>query len=336
VGKPMNIEQQSYDLEVIAGACSSDLDNRDQVFEIADMRVRNQQGETQRGVFGVRNVRLKSRTALGEDDEMGMDLPTLRPQIDKGSAILDMTPPSVEAAREIVAQTDLLVATEIMMPDIQIPHYENKIPKDKLLLWTPAVDQLGWHVMQMTKYAKRQGWHIGIKNGKTLGSTLAEANDPNRTELIELEKVWKGLTTYAEGLDRSQLILIHRGVLVPERDKFRNALVHEVARRVKHAVPGVKLYLDPSHSYGPKLRHEIVSGTIDAMKMMDGNTHLYDGILIESGVSKTDTDQHITLDELQVLLEDLAKFRRLREPTPSAQKTSVTIYPPVNSESAVV
>jgi hypothetical protein len=332
----MSIEQQQYDLEVITGACSISPENRHEVDEIASIRVKNIKGEMIRPIYGVRDVGLKSRTELGGEDDMGMDYPTLKPQIEKGRAILELTPPSVEMASQIVAETDLLIATEIMMPDIQIPHFVGKVPQDKLLLWSPAVDQLGWHMLQMVQYAQKHQWHIGIKNGKTLGSRLDYANDPARQDSIELERTWAGLASYAKDLKGDQLVLIHRGVEDPDKGDFRSALVDEVARRVKHKVGRGRLFFDPSHSFGPKLRDNIIEGTIKAMLMRDGNGFLYDGILIEAGHSKTDTKQHITLDELRCLVEELSKFRNLRQPTTSRLGTSVTIYPSVNSESAVI
>ena len=47
--------------------------------------------------------------------------------------------------------------------------------------------------------------------------------------------------------------------------------------------------------------------------MSDGS-YLYDGALIEVGTSTTDTEQHITLMELQDLCDAVAKFREIREP----------------------
>ena len=74
------------------------------------------------------------------------------------------------------------------------------------------------------------------------------------------------------------------------------------------------MYFDPSHSYGPKLRDQIVEGTIEAMAMRDGQDFLYNGILIETGTSKTDTNQHISLEELEAMTKELGTFRNLRTP----------------------
>jgi hypothetical protein len=46
------------------------------------------------------------------------------------------------------------------------------------------------------------------------------------------------------------------------------------------------------------------------MKIDDKN-YLYDGILIEAGNSETDTEQHITINELKILCKELSKFREL-------------------------
>lgn len=46
----------------------------------------------------------------------------------------------------------------------------------------------------------------------------------------------------------------------------------------------------------------------------DKNHFLYDGILIEVGNSKSDTHQHISVDELKYLTQELSKFRDLVSP----------------------
>jgi 3-deoxy-D-arabino-heptulosonate 7-phosphate (DAHP) synthase len=82
--------------------------------------------------------------------------------------------------------------------------------------------------------------------------------------------------------------------------------------RTKMRAKGVKLYFDPSHSLGPKMRDEIVNETVEAMKMkIDENNYLYDGVLIEVGTAKCDTHQHITVKELQELVDRLGEFRTL-------------------------
>ena len=337
-GKNMTIEQNNFDLEVIAGPCSINPENIGDIYEIADIRVRNQAGEWIRGISGTRIVGLKSRTTLSENaSEMGMDYPVLHEQMYiVGQPNLDRTPPSVPIAQQINKDTDLLIATEVMVPHVQAPHYVGKIPKGKLLLWNPAVDQLGWHVGQNAAFARQHGWLVGIKNGKTLGTTLAHANSPERVTEIELERTWAGLATFANGLG-GRLILIHRGVEDPEKGDFRSALVHEVARRVKRKVPSARLFFDPSHSYGPKLRDQIVEKTVEAMRMEEGSGFLYDGILIEAGHSETDAKQHITINELRCMAEDLSKFRKLKVPLPSqSAHTSTVIYPAANPGSTML
>lgn len=313
---PMTIEQRNFNLEVFAGPCSVNRDNIRDIYDIADIQVRSQNGELQRAITGTRVVGLKSRTALSVNPEdMGIDYPILEEQVlIVGRAVLEQTPPSVAIAAQVVADTDLVVATEVMMPEIQVPHYVGKIPPGKLLLWNPSVDQLGWHMLQMASLANKNGWMVGIKNGKTLGSTLAQAKDETRPTPVKLERTWAGLATFAKGMD-GRIVLIHRGVEDPEKGEFRSALVHEVARRVKRSVSSAKLFFDPSHSCGPALRDHIVPITIEAMRMPEGNGFLYDGILVEAGHATTDTKQHITVDELRCMVEDLSRFRVLKIPT---------------------
>ena len=89
--------------------------------------------------------------------------------------------------------------------------------------------------------------------------------------------------------------------------------MHESAKQMKEK--GFQVFFDPSHSFGPALRDEIVQGTIDAMKLKtDDGMNIYDGVLIEVGTSITDTEQHITLPELQKMCNQLSEFRDLVSP----------------------
>jgi 3-deoxy-D-arabino-heptulosonate 7-phosphate (DAHP) synthase len=291
-------------LEIIAGPCSVDHKNIDEIREIADMG----------NVSGVRVVGLKSRTDLDPTGKgMGIDFDAYQERkrrLKQGISAKNVVPPSVEYAAELTNNYGVRVATQVMNPHVQVPAYIGRIPENQLLLWQPSVMQLGWPVEDLAEYAEENGWAVGIKNGKALGSTLAEAEHPDTTG-TSMEKAWKGLAAYAN--KGQEIILIHRGVDVPEKGDYRNALVHEATRRVK-AATGKPAFYDPSHSLGEKMRHQIVEETIKTMHMKDGREFLYDGILIETGTSQTDTNQHITLQELSDMAEELAKFRDLRTP----------------------
>jgi 3-deoxy-D-arabino-heptulosonate 7-phosphate (DAHP) synthase len=170
-----------------------------------------------------------------------------------------------------------------------------------LLIWNPAVNQLGWPMLDMSLYAKKNHWLLGIKNGKW----------------HSMEKTWLGLSRYnlfSPEETKNQLVFIHRGVESVDKGDFRSLPVHEVAKKIKLST-GAKIFFDPSHSYGPKLRDRIVEGTVEAMGIKSSdNSYLYDGILIEVGTSITDTAQHISVAELDELCWRLAKFRNLQSP----------------------
>jgi 3-deoxy-D-arabino-heptulosonate 7-phosphate (DAHP) synthase len=105
--------------------------------------------------------------------------------------------------------------------------------------------------------------------------------------------------------------MIHRGVDVVGKGKFRHLPVHDSAEKVKKMTK-VKMFFDPSHSLGRFLRDQIVDQTILAMHMKTTEgEYLYDGILIEVGTSITDTEQHITVEELQTLCNEIIKFREI-------------------------
>lgn len=305
-------------LHIIAGPCSIDDGNIREIYEIADIKANTLAGKASRAIFGTRVVGLKSRTALSASgDGMGIDYAVFIENIQRlmnGGCIADLeVPPSVVMAQRIIKETGMLVASEIMAPIIQLPLYEQMLPMDMFMPWNAAVDQLGWNISQMAEYARRNRWNIGLKNPKWVGEPLESVNTSSQTVETTMEKTWKGLVWYA-GKIPGELILIHRGVDVSEKGNHRNVPVHEIARRVKRET-GAKLYFDPSHAYGAKMRDAIVPETVKAMQMKepDGG-YLYSGILIEVGTSQTDTDQHISVVELTELVQELAAFRDLVPP----------------------
>ncbi|GIW67104.1 MAG: hypothetical protein KatS3mg095_1002 [Candidatus Parcubacteria bacterium] len=300
---------RNKNLKIIAGPCSVSKNNIKDIYEIADLKINNQ-----RVIWGLRVVGLKSRTNFVKDGKgMGMDFKdyvnSLRKIIrNKNFKYLKIFN-SVKLAQKIYQDTKLLLATEIIDPLIQPALYEKIIPADKLLLWNPAVSQLGWPIWVMSQYIKRNRWYLGLKNPKWVGDYLKNVNNLHYQERTTMEKTWEGLVSYAD-LPRERIILIHRGVDVAEKKNYRNAPVHYLAWKVKkHS--GCLLFFDPSHSHGPQMREKILPATIKAMKMMIDNEYLYDGILIEVGNSETDTEQHITLKELRILCYELSKFRKL-------------------------
>jgi hypothetical protein len=228
-----------------------------------------------------------------------------------------ITPPSVDIAHEVHTKTQMLIATEVMSPLIQLPHYRGRIPAGALMPWNPAVEQLGWPILATATIAAENDWYVGIKNGKWIGDHIHRANAKDYTGTTTMEKTWAGLTTYAQKVNK-KTVLIHRGVDVPEKGDYRNAPVHTIAKRVKQKT-GAKLYFDPSHAHGPKMKQQISYAIIDAMQLtLEDGSALYDGILVETGTSSTDTDQHISIDELRSLVSELARFRTIISRSPSS------------------
>ncbi|MBD3329794.1 hypothetical protein GF357_04855 [Candidatus Dojkabacteria bacterium] len=301
---------KNKELRIVAGPCSVDESNLDQIYEISEIKV-----DKKRAVWGTRVVGLKSRTALNKSgDGMGMDYDILMKNNDKllagASADSFEIAPSMKLAEKIVRETDLLVATEVMMPHIQMPLLERVISANKLLAWSPSVNQLGWPLMQTSQYAARNDWWLGIKNGKWIGIPVSDASEKNSDIMSPVERCWEGLSKYAQN-DKEKTVLIHRGFLAADRRDYRAMPIHELAARVKKR-SGLKLFFDPSHSYGPNLRDKIVDDVVKLLsRKFDDGEFLYDGILIEVGDSITDTDQHISVDELRGLIEKLSEIRTL-------------------------
>lgn len=315
---------------IIAGPCSVDEKNVSEIREISRIEVTDLKGKKKRAVAGTRIVGLKSRTELSLDGSgMGMDYEAYTHNmailLNGGSIEEFEVLPSALIAAEIAKETDMIIATEVMNPIIQLPSYIGRVGRGKLLPWNPAVTQLGWHVEQMAAFARRHGWHIGLKNGKWIGDHLHTSDKEEYAGQTTMEKAWIGLVKYAGELEHD-IILIHRGVDVPGKGNYRNAPVHTIAKRVKKDT-GVKLYFDPSHSYGPKMRDSIPQAVIDAMKMkLDENQYVYDGVLIETGTSATDTDQHITVAELRDITREIATFRELASPIKNTKVSKKVSY----------
>ena len=303
-------------ITIIAGPCSIDEDNAKQLFDIANIEVKNGDGKMQKAIAGVRIVGLKSRTTLEDQKEsMGIDYEFFKQNFDvlmsKRKSKLKC-PPSVEIASEIHKKTGMIVASEIMSPIVQLPLYEKHIKGGKLILWNPSVNQLGWQMFEMGQFAKKNTWKIALKNGKWLPCDQVEADSPFRTESTDIEKAWQGLAKYTR-LKNEDIIYIHRGFDIATKGNYRNLPLHNLAARMKQNT-GAKMFFDPSHSFGPKMRNHILQGTVDAMLLKNRDGHyIYDGILIEAGTSQTDTAQHITLDELRALTQKLVRTRPLAE-----------------------
>lgn len=303
-------------LTIIAGPCSVSENSHEQLLDIAHVTFPDTTGVKQSAIWGVRVVGLKSRTALDPTGNgMGIDFPVYLRNLTRfmegqGTETFEI-PPSVRMGEEIIAKTGLTVATEIVDPMIQLPPYEQAIFENKLLVWNPAVNQLGHPTFTMGRYAVKNNWYHGIKNGKWLGDVPASG-------MSSMEKCWAGLVSYAIGGDpdahKDKVVMIHRGVDVAGKENFRNLPVHDAAERVKANV-SVKLFFDPSHSFGPLLRDRIVDETVQALKLKtQTGTYLYDGLLIEVGDSITDTGQHITISELADLCQKISEFRTIQSP----------------------
>ncbi len=299
------------DLTIYAGPCSVDEHNLEEIYQIAEVA-----SNGKKAITGTRVVGLKSRTELMKSStDMGMDLEAVASNLEilaRGGSHNDFSQlPSIDLAAKIHRDTGLNIATETLLPHVQLPLFAREFAHGGLMPWNPAVNQLGWSLAEMAVYARENNWDVGIKNGKWIGDKLPDADSADYAGQTPIEKVWAGLVKYV-GEIRGDVVLIHRGLDVPEKGNYRNLPVHNIARRTKLA-SGAKLFFDPSHSYGPKMRGDIVDATVEAMRMQtpDGD-YLYDGILIEAGTSKTDTEQHITLGELQEMCERLSEFRTLK------------------------
>ena len=300
-------------LHIIAGPCSVDYNNLKEILEIGSLEVTNLEGKNQLAICGTRVVGLKSRTEFEPETQwIGLDLEawlTNMNLLTTGHTSRDfVVPPSVILAKQIWNETKMLIATEVCHASTQLPVIEKEFANLPHLIWNCAVMQLGHPVLEMGIYAKRNSWIVGNKNGKWLDMDYQKVETADFVGQTSMEKTWLGLGVYARTENR---ILISRGVDMPKHSQYRNVPLHFTAIRSKIA-SGKKMFFDPSHIYGPKMKAEIVRKTINAMKLkMPDGSYLYDGILVETGTAKSDTGQHITVSELGQMAQQIANFRPL-------------------------
>jgi hypothetical protein len=317
---------KNSEVKIFAGPDSLDDFNLEEVYKMAELKA-----DGKPALYGARTVGLKSRTNFDKENTdkgfMGFDFEAIMQNFNifgHGGNADDLVPlPTIEMAEKLYQDTGLIPSSEIMLPAIQLACIKKSFAEDPFLVWNSAVDQLGWHIRQMAGFAEEHGWMVGLKNGKWLGEEYKRAEKADFAGKTSIETVWDGLVNYASIAD--EVILIQRGCDLPAKGEYRNLPIHYTALRTKkrHQDKNVSLYFDPSHSLGPKMRDQIVDKTVEAMQMkMDEEHYLYDGILIEVGTAKCDTHQHITVAELQELIDRIAEFRTLsgRRARVSAQK----------------
>ncbi|HNQ31134.1 MAG TPA: hypothetical protein PKG71_00195 [Candidatus Woesebacteria bacterium] len=318
----MLTEIQNAPCTIIAGPCSISDAGMQAIYDIARIRVRNPDGEMVNGVCATRDVGLKSRSRRDPSGNgMGIDWDTYernaRTLIMGGFANHLEIPPSVIMAGTIYERTGLAITTEICDPHVQLPPLSRMLGHAPVMIWGPSVNALGHHYMTMGAYAaKHPRWLVGIKNPKWLGDCpLATAQDTQNARTSSMEETWAHLESWT-ALPIEKHVFIQRGVEVEGKGKNRNAPLHAAAVRLKRRYPQARIYFDPSHSLGPKRRDRIVDATIEAMlmRMPDDSGYAYDGALIEAGPSETDTQQHISVDEVAKICEAVGRERPLVQP----------------------
>lgn len=291
-------------IKIISGPCSIDNLNKSEIFESLKISFSGKPA-----LYGVRVVGLKSRTSFDPVNQfIGIDVDVYLENLEilLNNSFNFKIAPSIEISNEIHSMYgDIYTATEIVDPWLQCLNLSRFSFSNKVIIWNPAVMHLGFPIKVMTKFAQKNKWIVGLKNGKNIGSSIESSEILN--EETSMDKSWAGLLSYAN----DSAFFIHRGVEIKNTEGFRNLPVHKLCERVKRKTEK-EFFFDPSHICGPKKRSDILDITIDAMKMrIESGEYLYDGILVETGTSKSDTEQHITISELENLISKLSKFRKL-------------------------
>ncbi len=202
--------------------------------------------------------------------------------------------PSVLLAKSLQDQyAQLLIATEVIEPMIQMPQLKKHLKPGSVLVWTPSSDALG---ASKSMYRQLPLAHnvLAIKNPKWLGIHPDNVTEENVMALPGV-KAMIGCMQWA-----NSKTLIHRGFELEEKDGHRAKPVHSVFSKLKRLNPDLNLIFDPSHSLGPSRRDQIVDESIRAIV-----DHGYHGLLIEASTATTDINQHISTDEMLVIMNRL-------------------------------
>lgn len=324
-------------MRIVHGPCQTSTRREvDYLKDSATATVTNQNGISVPVAYGLRFCVEKSRTNLSPD-RSGMGV--VYEQWERYSKQLIhatlhggvMPPiPVTEAAlwaEEIQAQSGITLAMEIM-DWVHASLFVGHIQPGLGMLWTPSVMNLGEPAQMEAEVAGENNWIFGIKNGKWYPRTLP--NKDGEVKVTSLEKTQAGMGTYAVGVTHlpKELVLIQRGMDVPEKGLHRNLHDHQSARLAKQLLEDllekqgihvpVACAFDPSHVKGGELIHEIVPSAIEASTLLDlKGKPLYNMLLIESmekggEIPKSDADQHITGDDVQLLATAIAQLRPIQ------------------------
>lgn len=309
-------------LQVIAGHCSfsNEPGQLGELHTIANIHVPTISGSHQRGVHSVRFVTLKSCTNANNPG-IGIDAPAVSYIIAHPDQKETIDLPGIKMAAQFAKEEGVGIGAEIMIPHIQMPQYEGRLAGiASLFPWIPSSVILGWVAQEMDFWCQRTGWTLGIKNPKWLGSTLAEAEDPSSDIMTSMQRSWEGMETFTSA--ETDTVFINRGVDVPEKGTHRNAVTHDIARRIKRNKPHRRMGIDLNHACGLNHRDEIAPllvqallMTVDGTPLRRGGIPLYDVLLAEVGTTSiTDSGQHMTIPEFSDVLTEVAKHRPLLEP----------------------
>lgn len=309
-------------LQVIGGHCSfsNEPGQLEELHAIANIQVPTPDGTHQRGVHSVRFVTLKSCTNASNPG-IGMDAQAVDYIITHPDQKESIDLPGIKMSAQFAKEEGVGIGAEIMIPHIQMPQYERHLAgKASLFPWIPSSVILGWVAREMDFWCQRTGGTLGIKNPKWLGSTLPKAEDSSSDILTSMQRSWDGMETFTN--TKTDTVFINRGVDVPEKGTHRNAITHEIARRIKRSKPHRRMGIDLNHACGPNHRDEIAPllvqallMTVDGTPLNRGGIPLYDVLLAEVGTTSiTDSGQHMSIPEFSDLLTEVSKHRPLLEP----------------------
>lgn len=163
------------------------------------------------------------------------------------------------------------------------------------------------HVELSLKYGLDYIW-IGARSTSSPFAVQEIADALRGTDITVLIKnpltpsldLWKGALLRLLAVGCQKVGLIHRGFDIGAPSQLRNAPLWEVIAQMREEVPGVPIYLDPSH----------IAGKRQFLRRLVGMAGLlqYDGLMMESHTDPahalSDKDQQVTPDELASIVAD--------------------------------
>ena len=201
-----------------------------------------------------------------------------------------------------ISEAGLIPATEVLDIDEAKELVDGVLGQDEgsIMLWTGARNQnhrlqrdLGRLAVSDTRVI------VGAKNQPWTGP--------------DQEKHFRGIISHISdggGLERSKILMIHRGFAADDNSGFRNRPDYDMALRIKED-EGIQMLLDPSHIGGTQ--DKVIQVAQEGMRFARSGV-IFDGMMIEvhpdPNIAVTDVKQQLSWTEYDQHIVPLISPRR--------------------------